>query len=249
VDAEDVNAGHDEGLAGAGYAEQLALVGAAGGEPLDDDVVLGDELLDVTVPIRQRPADHGGGVALRAMYADNLIMHGELGLRTTPIIDQRSDDDAVTGLCPAGPQQDAAKDPHAAGSVRRPIRKASRVPAGQDAAPHRPDRLDIADFDAKFDEHVAPFAATVDRLVEIPGIGAVAAEVLIAEIDLDMSRFPTAAHLAGWDRRAHACSNRPARRRAPPAPATASTISPTSWARPPSALAGPKPSSASATDA
>ena len=45
---------------------------------------------------------------------------------------------------------------------------------------------------------IAPFAAAVARLDEIPGIGPVAAAVIIAEIGLDMSRFPTAAHLASW---------------------------------------------------
>ena len=38
----------------------------------------------------------------------------------------------------------------------------------------------------------------VDRLDEIPGIGPDAAQVIIAEIGLDMSRFPTAAHLVSW---------------------------------------------------
>jgi transposase len=38
----------------------------------------------------------------------------------------------------------------------------------------------------------------VDRLDEIPGIGPNAAQVILAEIGLDMSRFPTAAHLVSW---------------------------------------------------
>ncbi len=42
----------------------------------------------------------------------------------------------------------------------------------------------------------------IDRLDEIPGIGRRAAEEVIAEIGLDMSRFPTSAHLASW---AHPC--------------------------------------------
>ena len=35
-------------------------------------------------------------------------------------------------------------------------------------------------------------------LDEIPGIGITAAHTIIAEIGLDMSRFPTPAHLASW---------------------------------------------------
>lgn len=38
------------------------------------------------------------------------------------------------------------------------------------------------------------------RLDEIPGVGATAAAVIIAEVGLDMTRFPTPAHLASWAR-------------------------------------------------
>nr|WP_227425810.1 transposase [Pengzhenrongella sicca] len=57
-----------------------------------------------------------------------------------------------------------------------------------------------ADIDAvqhRADEELAPFAAAVAALDEIPGIGRTAA-ILIAEIGLDMTRFPTAAHLSSW---------------------------------------------------
>jgi len=57
---------------------------------------------------------------------------------------------------------------------------------------------DIAELDAKIEEMIAPFASAVERLDEIPGIGPVAAAVIIAEIGIDMSRFPTAQHLASW---------------------------------------------------
>jgi transposase len=36
------------------------------------------------------------------------------------------------------------------------------------------------------------------RLTEIPGIGETGAQVILAEIGLDMTRFPTAAHLVSW---------------------------------------------------
>jgi transposase len=57
---------------------------------------------------------------------------------------------------------------------------------------------DIAALDTKIEEEIRPFAQTVDRLDEIPGINPVAAAVIIAEVGLDMSRFPTAGHLASW---------------------------------------------------
>jgi transposase len=57
---------------------------------------------------------------------------------------------------------------------------------------------DIAELDAKIEAMIAPFAAAAQRLDEIPGIGAVAAAIIIAEIGTDMSRFPTPGHLASW---------------------------------------------------
>lgn len=40
----------------------------------------------------------------------------------------------------------------------------------------------------------------LDRLDEIPGVGRTAAQIIIAEIGLDMSAFPTPGHLASWAR-------------------------------------------------
>ena len=59
---------------------------------------------------------------------------------------------------------------------------------------------DIAELDAAIEEMIAPFASAVERLDEIPGVGTTTARVIIAEVGLDMSRFPTAAHLASWAR-------------------------------------------------
>ena len=57
---------------------------------------------------------------------------------------------------------------------------------------------DIADLDAAIGELIAPFAAAVQQLDETPGIGLVAAAAVIAEIGVDMTRFPTAGHLTSW---------------------------------------------------
>jgi transposase len=59
---------------------------------------------------------------------------------------------------------------------------------------------DITAVEERIDAVVAPFAAAVTRLDEIPGVGATAARAIIAEIGVDMTRFPTAAHLAAWAR-------------------------------------------------
>jgi transposase len=56
----------------------------------------------------------------------------------------------------------------------------------------------IATLDAEVDRVIAPFAEARDRLDTITGVGKRTAECIIAEIGADMSRFPTAAHLASW---------------------------------------------------
>ena len=59
---------------------------------------------------------------------------------------------------------------------------------------------DTAEIEARIEEQIAPFAPAVARLIEIPGVGPSAAHAIIAEIGLDMTRFPTPAHLASWAR-------------------------------------------------
>jgi transposase len=59
---------------------------------------------------------------------------------------------------------------------------------------------DIAELELLIEQMIAPFVTEVERLDEIPGIGAIAACAILAEIGLDMSRFPTAAHLCSWAR-------------------------------------------------
>src|SRR5262249_56217627 len=39
---------------------------------------------------------------------------------------------------------------------------------------------------------------TIERLDEIPGISPLGAQIILAEVGLDMTRFPTARHLASW---------------------------------------------------
>jgi transposase len=65
------------------------------------------------------------------------------------------------------------------------------------------DRIDalsgqIEQLTAKIDQAIAPFAHQVAQLDEIPGVGKTSAQELIAEIGVDMARFPTAGHLVSW---------------------------------------------------
>ena len=60
---------------------------------------------------------------------------------------------------------------------------------------------DIAAVEDRIEALVAPFADLAQaaaRLDAVPGIGPAAARVILAEVGLDMTRFPTAAHLASW---------------------------------------------------
>jgi transposase len=56
----------------------------------------------------------------------------------------------------------------------------------------------IAEYDARIEHAMAPFVEAAARLESIPGLGARAAEVIVAEIGVDMTAFPTAGHLASW---------------------------------------------------
>ena len=51
---------------------------------------------------------------------------------------------------------------------------------------------------AEIEERIRPFAAQRDLLMSIPGVQQRSAEVLIAEIGVDMRAFPTPKHLASW---------------------------------------------------
>jgi transposase len=57
---------------------------------------------------------------------------------------------------------------------------------------------DIAALDEQIEAQLGPFAAEAARLDEIPGVGLIAAAIVIAEVGVDMSRFPTARHLCSW---------------------------------------------------
>jgi transposase len=67
---------------------------------------------------------------------------------------------------------------------------------------HRIDAItaDIATVQDRIDAQIAPFARAVTRLDAIPGVGVTAAQMILAQVGLDMSRFPTPAHLASWAR-------------------------------------------------
>jgi transposase len=56
----------------------------------------------------------------------------------------------------------------------------------------------IVTIDGEIEAHLAPFRIGVELVSTIPGVSGLSAEVIVSEIGLDMSRFPTDGHLLSW---------------------------------------------------
>ncbi len=95
------------------------------------------------------------------------------------------------------------------GKLRRKLPALEQALAGT-IGPHqrfvlRQQLAHIATVDATIEQcsteiaaRLAPLDDVLERLCTIPGVGRRTAEVLVAEIGVDMSRFPSAKHLASW---------------------------------------------------
>ncbi len=82
------------------------------------------------------------------------------------------------------------------------------IPAAARPGHNTPDRPDESDGQA-----AKPLAA-IDRLAEIPGISRYTAQIIIAELGLDMAVFPTPGHLVSWAKLAPRTIQSGARKRA-----------------------------------
>ena len=109
----------------------------------------------------------------------------------------------------AGETDPAAMAELAKGRLREKREQLSQALEGRVQAHHRfvltellgqIDSLEetIARFDEQIAVYRAPFEDAIQLLDTIPGVGQQTAEVLVAEMGADMSRFPTARHLAAW---------------------------------------------------
>jgi transposase len=56
----------------------------------------------------------------------------------------------------------------------------------------------VEQLTARIEVVIEPFRGARDLIITIPGISVLVADVIIAETGADMSRFPTAGHLASW---------------------------------------------------
>ncbi|WP_338890521.1 IS110 family transposase [Rhodococcus sovatensis] len=134
-----------------------------------------------------------GGIKLDSVASDSLGVSGRAMI--TALIDGVRDPVVLANL--------------ARGLMRKKIPDLTLALSGRFAAHHgvlaglHLDHINhlnemIARLETRIDEVVDPFARQRDLLMTIPGIGKRAAETIIAEIGVDMSRFPTADHLASW---------------------------------------------------
>jgi transposase len=81
---------------------------------------------------------------------------------------------------------DGRPDEHFRWTLKRLLRKLQ----SQDA--------ELAEIDARLAEKYEEHAVLLKRLCTIPGVEMTTARVLLAELGIDMSQFPTAAHAASW---------------------------------------------------
>jgi transposase len=116
---------------------------------------------------------------------------------------------AILAELVAGSTDAAALAELARGKLRTKIPELERAPAGRFGAHQRfllaqhlghIDYLDevIARLSARIAERLRPFEDELARLDEITGVGRYTAEVILAEVGADMTRFPTDRHLASW---------------------------------------------------
>jgi transposase len=97
----------------------------------------------------------------------------------------------------------------ACGRLREKLPQLEQALAGQFGAHHRfliAQQLAHIDFldaslervSAETGDRLRPFESAVERLQPIPDVGRRTAEVLVAEIGVELARFPSASHLASW---------------------------------------------------
>ncbi len=92
----------------------------------------------------------------------------------------------------------------------------------------------IASLDQEVGSLLEPFRAKVERLTTMPGVSTLVAEVIVSEIGMDMSRFPTSGHLVSWaglcPRSDESAGKRRSTRVRPGAPWLKTTLVQAAWA-------------------
>jgi transposase len=163
------------------------------------------ELRDLTryrkslISVRQRQANRlhkvleDAGVKLACVASDVLGMSGRLMLEA--LISGTRDPEVLAEL--------------ARGKLRKKIPALQQALAGRFSTHHalivshilaHLDFLEeqIAAITGEIEERIAPFAQKAERLDAIPGVGELTVQAIVAELGVDMSRFPSHRHAASW---------------------------------------------------
>jgi transposase len=109
----------------------------------------------------------------------------------------------------AGQEDPEALAELARGRLRKKLPELRRALEGRVKAHHRIvlaqllahiDYLEsvIAELQAEIERALGPYDEAIELLQTIPGVGPVAAAAIVAEIGVDMGRFPSGRHLASW---------------------------------------------------
>jgi len=151
--------------------------------------------------IRERAAEinrvqktlEGANIKLSSVATDVL---GVSGRQMLAALVNGSDDPAAVADLARGKLRD--KLPQLERALRGRVGAHQRFMLAQQLA--HLDALDavIDRLSAEVAERERPFVAAVARLDAIPGVGLRTAETLVAELGVDLRRFPSAAHLASW---------------------------------------------------
>ena len=128
------------------------------------------------------------GIKLATVARDVL---GTSGRAMLEALVQRHEGPRGLGRVGEGPHAD--QTPGLAAGAHRPLPPTSRLPHDPDPGPSRPSRRGGGHAERAYATISAPFADAVQRLDTIPGVNQRTAEVLVAEIGVDLNRFPATA--------------------------------------------------------
>jgi transposase len=134
-----------------------------------------------------------GNIKLASVATDVLGKSGQAMLQA--LVSGRDDPEALAQLAKGRLR---AKIPELVQALQGLLRPTQRWLLGEQL--QRIAELDdtIARLDVKIGELTGPFEPVLAMLDAIPGVNRRIAQTIIAEIGVDMSRFPTDAHLASW---------------------------------------------------
>jgi transposase len=135
----------------------------------------------------------GANLKLAAVATDVLGVSGRAML--TAILDGEADPTVLAELAKGRLR---AKLPALRQALTGRVKPHHRVLLGQLLAHIEFLEESIAQLTEEIERCLVPFERAAELLATIPGIGAVAAAAIVAEIGVDMDRFPSAKHLASW---------------------------------------------------